>query len=99
MRLALSGSATSYSLGPAAGGPERDRAWVVVGSFSAWTNAAAEAYRSAGSFSMAVWTAAATWSGTAFRMVLIGSGSLFRTLATIAWTVGPVKGGSPVSIS
>ena len=44
-------------------------------------------------------TAASTCAGTVSRVVRIGVGLSVSTLATMACTVLPVKGGSPVSIS
>jgi hypothetical protein len=66
---------------------------------SASANAFAPSNRSAGSFASAVITAASTCAGTVSRVVRIGVGLSVSTLATIACTVLPVNGGSPVSIS
>jgi hypothetical protein len=82
--------------------PRRARVGVPVAVPSLWiaaTNSAAVANRSAGSFSSAMKTAASTDSGTLLRRGPIGAGSSVSTLATMAWAVGPVKGGSPMSIS
>ena len=62
-------------------------------------NSAAFAKRSAGSFWSAMATASSTAAGTLFRCDVMLAGSVVITLATIAWAVGPVKGGSPTSIS
>ena len=67
--------------------------------FSAAANSAGVAKRSAGSFSNAVSTAASTCGETLLRWAVSGAGSAVITLATIAWAVLPVNGGSPVSIS
>lgn len=74
---------------------------VTVGSraASAAANSAVLAKRSAGSLSSAVKIAASTASGTLRRRETIGDGSSVITLATIDCAVGPVKGGSPSSIS
>jgi hypothetical protein len=66
---------------------------------SASANSAADSKRSAGSFSSAVSTAASTCGGTVRRCPVMSAGSPVITLATIACAVGPVKGGSPTSIS
>ena len=63
------------------------------------TNSAAEAKRSAGSFSSAVNTASSMWGGTRLRRGMMGAGFSVSTLATIACAVEPVNGASPVSIS
>ena len=57
------------------------------------------ANRSAGSLASAVRTASSTFGGTVFRSWPRGRGSSAITLATMAWAVGPVNGGSPASIS
>ena len=67
--------------------------------FKASANSWAEANLSAGTFSSACDTAAATFGGTFRRCVVRGRGSSVITLATTACAVGPVKGGSPDSIS
>jgi len=69
------------------------------GSRSAAANSAAEANRSAGSFSSAVSTAASTWRGMVWRWGRSGRGLSVTTRATMACAVEPVNGGSPVSIS
>ena len=69
------------------------------GRASASANCAAVANRSAGSFESAVRTAASTWGGTVFRCSMSERGSSVITRAMIACAVGPVNGGSPVSIS
>jgi hypothetical protein len=61
--------------------------------------AAALAKRSAGSFSNAVSTASSTVVGTRGRARRMAVGCSVRILATMAWAVLPVNGGSPVSIS
>src|SRR5436190_16273809 len=66
---------------------------------SALANSAAPANRSAGSFSIAVSTASCTCSGIVPRRVIGSTGDSVMTFATIACAVGPVNGGSPVSIS
>ena len=66
---------------------------------SAAANSAALANRSAGSFSSAVSTASSTASGTRSRRATSPAGFSVITLATIACAVGPVNGGSPISIS
>ena len=68
-------------------------------STSAAANSVAVAKRSAGSFSNARSTAASRCSGTAFRCVVSARGSSVINRATIACTLGPVKGASPTSIS
>ncbi len=65
----------------------------------AWAKSAAVAKRSAGSLASAVSTACSTWTGTVSRNVRSGVGRSLSTLATIACTLDPVNGGSPVSIS
>ena len=55
--------------------------------------------RSAGSLASAVSTAASTCGGIVLRISVGRSGSALITFATIACTVAPVNGGSPVSIS
>ena len=62
-------------------------------------NAAAVGHRSAGNLASAVSTADSIVSGTVSRTVWIGDGFSVSTFATIAWTLDPVKGGSPASIS
>ena len=66
---------------------------------SASAKAAALANRSAGNFSSAFATAAATFPGTVFRCAVSSFGDSVITLATIACALGPVNGGSPISIS
>ena len=73
------------------------RPW--AGASRAETNAAAVGQRSAGSLASAVRTASSTDSGTVSRNFDGGAGFSVSTLATIAWAVLPVKGGSPTSIS
>ena len=72
---------------------------VKAGFASAAENSAAVAKRSAGSFSSAIRTANSTVSGTRSRTRRGGAGFSVSTLATMAWAVLPMKGGSPVSIS
>ena len=55
--------------------------------------------RSAGNFSSARITACSTPNGTALRCTAMLRGSSVSTRATMACTVGPVKGTSPTSIS
>ena len=69
------------------------------GRLSASLNSAAVANRSAGSFESAVRTAASTCGGIVFRWIVSERGSSVITRAMIACAVGPVNGGSPVSIS
>ncbi len=66
---------------------------------SADANSAADANRSAGSFSSAVSTASSTAGGIRSRRGMSRAGFSVMTLATIDCAVGPVKGGSPSSIS
>ena len=66
---------------------------------SAAANSAALPHRSAGSLASAVSTASSTSGGTVSRRLRIGAGLSVITLATMACAVGPVKGGSPSSIS
>ena len=60
---------------------------------------AAEAKRSAGSFSRAVNTAASTLGGMVWRCSVIDRGCSVMTRAMMACAVAPVNGGSAVSIS
>ncbi len=69
------------------------------GRLSASPNCAAVENRSAGSFDSAVSTAASTCGGTVFRCSVSERGSSVITRAKMACAVGPVNGGSPVSIS
>lgn len=62
-------------------------------------NCPAVAKRSAGSFWSAFSTTASTWGGIVLRCSVSDRGSSVTTRDTIAWAVGPVKGGSPASIS
>ena len=55
--------------------------------------------RSADSFSRALWIAASTLGGTAFRWEVADLGVPAMILPRIACGVLPMKGGSPVSIS
>ncbi len=66
---------------------------------SAAANSPAFANRSAGSFSSAVRIAASTYGGTVCRCPVTERGWSVMTRATMACAVGPVNGGSPVSIS
>jgi hypothetical protein len=66
---------------------------------SAAANSAAVANRSAGSFSSAVSTASSTAGGIVSRRRVGAAGFSVMTLATIAWAVEPMNGGSPTSIS
>ncbi len=75
------------------------RANEVVDDVSALANSAAVAKRSAGSLDSAIITAFSTVSGTVSRVAEIGVGRCVIILETIAWTLLPVKGASPVSIS
>ena len=70
-----------------------------IGFASASANAFAESKRSAGNFSSAQCTAAATFTGTFRRMTVSGCGSYVISRAMIACAVVPVNGGSPASIS
>lgn len=69
------------------------------GSSRARAKSAAVAKRSAGSFSTAVATAAATWGGTAFRTRVTGAASSVTIFMMICCAEAPVCGGFPVSIS
>ena len=69
------------------------------GSTSAAANSLAFAQRSAGSLASAFSTAPSTFGGIVLRVSVSACGSALNTFATIACTVAPVKGGSPVSIS
>ena len=71
----------------------------VGGPVSAPANAAALEKRSAGSLARHLSTAASTCCGTVSRTMEMGRGRSLRTFATIACTVAPVNGASPVSIS
>ena len=62
---------------------------------SAAANSTAVAKRSAGSLESAVSTASSTAGGTLRRWAERPAGSAVITLATMAWAVGPVNGGSP----
>ena len=66
---------------------------------SAAANSAAEANRSAGSFSSACATAAATCAGTDFRNSVTGRGVSAMIFMMICCAEFPIWGGSPVSIS
>src|ERR1041385_4775724 len=66
---------------------------------SASANFSAVAKRSAGSLASALRTACSTPGGTVSRSARGAVGRSVRTLATMVWTVGPVNGGSPTSIS
>ena len=66
---------------------------------SASANSAAVEKRSAASFSRPCITAASTCAGTALRCDVMARGCSERRRATTACTLGPVKGGSPTSIS
>jgi len=72
---------------------------VAPGRASASENCAAVPNRSAGSLESAVTTAASTCGGTVLRCSVIERGSSVITRAMMACAVGPVNGGSPVSIS
>ena len=78
---------------------ERVVGWAALGWLSARANSAALGGRSAGSFCSAACTAAATCGGTVSLISCSGRGRSVITLATTAWAVGPVNGGSPASIS
>ena len=82
------------AIGTVGADPLRDPAPV-----SASLNSRAEPQRSAGSFCSAVMIAASAAGGTVGRLGRSGGGCSVSTLATIAWELGPVKGGSPASIS
>jgi len=69
------------------------------GSISASANAFALAKRSAGSFASARSTAFSTPGVTVSRTARSDGGFSDSTRATMACTVAPVNGGSPVSIS
>jgi hypothetical protein len=60
---------------------------------------AAVANRSAGNFARLRLTAASTAGGTVSRSVVSGVARSLKSRATMAWTVAPVNGGSPDSIS
>jgi hypothetical protein len=66
---------------------------------NASANALALSNRSAGSFSSALATAAATLGGTAFRRLVTGAASSVTIFMMICWAEAPVCGGCPVSIS
>src|SRR5438093_241612 len=63
------------------------------------TKARAEGGRSAGTLARPLAMACSTCGGTCGRTVRGGRGRSVSTRATIAWTLGPVNGGSPTSIS
>ena len=69
------------------------------GLVNASANCAAVANRSAGTLASALCTAASTCGGTVWRVLAIAIGSSDSTFATIACSVFPVCGGSPVSDS
>ena len=69
------------------------------GRASASANCAAVWNRSARSLASAFTTAASTWGGTDSRSCRSGRGRSVTTFAITDWTVGPVIGGSPASIS
>ena len=69
------------------------------GAPNASLNSLAEPQRSAGSFCSAVRIAASMAADTVGRLVRSGGACSVSTLATMAWELGPVKGGSPASIS
>jgi hypothetical protein len=72
----------------------------VTGSpLSASANAAADCQRSAGSFSSARSVASFTCGGTVFRSDMGGLGSSVMIFVKIDFTVGPVNGWRPTSIS
>ena len=73
--------------------------WNECAPASADTKSCAEAKRSAGSFARALRTVLSTCGGTVSRTARGGVGRSVITLATMACTVEPVNGGSPVSIS
>ena len=66
---------------------------------SARVKSATFAKRSAGTFESAFATAASTWSGTVGRTVRMCIAGSVMSFAITAWTVLPVIGGSPTSIS
>jgi hypothetical protein len=70
-----------------------------AGLCNAAANSAAVTNRSAGSFSSAFATAAATCGGTDFRRSVTGRAWSVTIFITIAWADAPVCGGSPASIS
>jgi fatty acid desaturase len=70
-----------------------------VGFASASANAFAPSNRSAGSFSSAFATAAATFAGTAFRYFVTDSAGSVMIFMMICCAAAPVCGGLPVSIS
>ena len=72
---------------------------VNAGSESASANAFALSNRSAGSFSMALATAAATLGGTLFRSAVTACAGSVMIFMMICCAVAPVCGGFPVSIS
>ena len=75
------------------------RSVVYVGFTSASANAFALSKRSAGIFSSAFATAAATFGGTALRSFVTGAASSVTIFMMICCADAPVCGGSPVSIS
>src|SRR5206468_3458151 len=84
------------SVGPGGAGPAVGSAGDTA---SAAANSAAPPNRSAGTFASALATAASMPSGTVSRTVRIRVGRSVSSFAITAWTVGPVCGGSPASIS
>jgi hypothetical protein len=70
-----------------------------AGSPRAPVNSCALAKRSAGSFSKAFATAAATFGGTAFRIFATGCASSVTIFMMICCADEPVCGGSPANIS
>ena len=68
-------------------------------SAKAFPNSAAVPNRSAGDLASALATARSTPSGTVSRTSLSGRGVSVNRRAIIACADGPVKGGSPASIS
>jgi hypothetical protein len=66
---------------------------------NARVNSAAVANRSAGTSASAFCTAVSTAGGTVGRKRLSGGAGWMNRFATTACGVGPVKGGSPASIS
>ena len=72
---------------------------MISGNSSASKNSSIEAKRSAGSFAIARMTAPSTSSGTVWRTTRKLGTASSECRAMTAWGDGPVKGGSPTSIS
>ena len=74
-------------------------AYAYVSVASASRNAFALSNRSAGSFSSARASAAATWAGTDFRCTVTSSAGVVMIFMMICCALAPTCGGLPVSIS